>query len=239
MLLKLGKKSFVSVYGERADDSESGLTLIECLVAIVVIALTTATIAPVMVFSIATRVQNQKVEQALQLAQAEVDKVRLTVEQGGDYGDRLGELSVFESPATSAAQVAAPTRFVANNSASVTALTDARRIDSDGDGDTDFAVQLFRTTGIEVAAATSGAASTPIVFELGARVYDARAENTLNDGGSLSADEAALTFSSGEGQRSTRPLAVLYSQVNQGDREGALCNYWEYAGSTPTSLSCN
>lgn len=239
MLRRLKKVVFTPVNRRKDAYSESGLTLIECLVAIVVIALTTATIAPVMVFSIATRVQNQKVEQALQLAQAEVDKVRLTVEQGGDYGDRLDELSVFESPAANVAQVAAPTNFVANNSANVTAVTDARRIDSDGDGDTDFAIQLFRTTGIEIAPEASGTASTPIVFELGARVYDARAENTLNDGGSLSVDEASLTFTSGEGQRSTRPLAVLYSQVTQGDREGALCKYWEYAGSTPTSLSCN
>ena len=42
-----------------------------------------------MVFSVATRVQNQRTEQALQIAQAEVDKVRLVVEQGGDYGDRV------------------------------------------------------------------------------------------------------------------------------------------------------
>ncbi|MEM6450284.1 MAG: hypothetical protein AAF703_08225 [Cyanobacteria bacterium P01_D01_bin.105] len=216
--------------------SEMGLTLIECLVAIIVIALTTATIAPVMLFTVATRIQNQKVEQALQLAQGEIDKVRLTVEQGGDYGDRLQELSVIASTASTAVVIPAPTAFVANASTSVNAVTDARRIDLDGDGDTDFAVQLFRTTGIEVAAEATGAASTPVAFEVGARVYDARAEDNL---GALLSDEASLTFTSGDGQRSSRPLAVLYSQITQGDREGALCQYWEYTGSTPTSLLCN
>lgn len=214
---------------------EDGLTLIECLVAIVVIALAIATTAPMLVFSVATRVQNQKSEQALQLAQGEIDKIRLAVEQGGDYGDRLLALSLPSNAASTAFEIPAPTAFVANASTSVTGVTDARRIDIDGDGDNDFAIQLFRTQGIEVVP-TTGVASTPVTFEIGVRVYDARAEDNL---GALVTDDGALTFTSGEGDRGTAPLAVLYSQITQGDRDGALCQYWEYAGSTPTSLLCN
>lgn len=227
----------VEQYGEKnTSSSESGLTLIECLVAIMVIALAIATTAPMMVFSVATRIQNQKVEQALQLAQGEIDKVRLAVEQGGDYGDRLLELSLPSSTAATAFEIPPPTTFVANNSSSVTAVTDARRIDTDGDGDDDFAIQLFRTQGIEVAPAASGVADTPVAFEVGVRVYDARAENNL---GSLVKEDGSLTFTSSEGNRGTAPLAVLYSQITQGDRDGALCKYWQYAGTTPTSLLCN
>lgn len=216
--------------------SEAGLTLIECLVAIVVIALTTATIAPMVVFAVATRVQNQKTEQALQLAQSEIDKVRLVVEQGGDYGDRLIALNLLSSTASTVATVAAPNSFIAST-ASVAAVTEARRIDTDGDGDNDFAVQIFRTQGIQLRPETVGVtASTPVVFDMGVRVYDARAEANL---GSLVADTAGLTFISGEGDRGTQPLAVLYSQITQGDRDGSLCQYWEYTGSTPTDLQCN
>ncbi|MEM9504465.1 MAG: type II secretion system protein, partial [Cyanobacteria bacterium P01_E01_bin.43] len=61
---------------------EEGLTLIECIMAIVVIGLTGAAVAPMMLVSVATRVQSQKTEQALELAQSEIDSVRVLFEQG-------------------------------------------------------------------------------------------------------------------------------------------------------------
>lgn len=215
--------------------SEAGLTLIECLVAIVVIAVTTASIGPMMVFSVATRVQNQKTEQALQLAQAEVDKVRLVVEQGGDYGSRLSNLKLFNVTTTSnVTAVQAPNNFIASN-ASVTNERQARSIDIDGDGQNDFAVQLFRTKGVELPSQTPGVTlSTPVVFNYGVRIYDARANSTA-----LVASTTRLGFTSGEGDRGRRPLAVLYGQIAQGDRSGSLCQYWEFAGSSPTTLQCN
>ena len=228
----------VSQKARKANCSEDGLTLIECLVAIVVIALTTATVTPMMVFAVATRVQNQRAEQALQLAQGEIDKVRLVVEQGGDYGDRLKALSLIAaSPSiTSAIQVDPPTAFVAGTG-SVANITQARKVDIDGDGDSDFAIQLFRTKGIELSPQIAGVVNnTPIVFEVGARVYDIQAERNL---GSLQSAPADLTFTSGEGGRGRRPLAALYSQVAQGDREGSLCQYWQFTGITPANLQCN
>ncbi|MEL7357129.1 MAG: prepilin-type N-terminal cleavage/methylation domain-containing protein [Cyanobacteria bacterium J06560_6] len=211
-------------------DSQSGLTLIECLVAIVVTALTVSAVAPVAIFSVATRVRNQRTEQALQLAQGELDKIRLTIEQGGDYTARLTELNLMVSPASTAVNVAAPSRFRAY-SESIDSFTDARKIDSDNDGDSDFAVQLFRTAGIV------DTTSTPVAFEVGVRVYDARAEDNV---ASLLTDSSSLGFTSGEGDVNRRPLAVLYTQVTQGDRAGALCHYWERStGSSPTTLQCS
>lgn len=238
----LTKKIKMTSAEDNACSYESGLTLIECLVAIVVTALTTATIAPMVVFAVATRVQNQKTEQALQLAQSEIDKVRLVVEQGGDYGDRLqDDLQLFRipNPATAIGSVAAPTQFIPST-ANVTTATQARMLDIDGDGDDDFAIQLFRTTGIELQPESIGIVNdTPVVFDVGVRVYDARAERNLAASTPLVSDTAGLTFTSGEGDRGTRPLAVLYGQIAQGDRNGSLCQYWEFAGSTPTDLVCN
>ena len=217
--------------------SEAGLTLIECLVALVVIAVTAATITPMMVYAVATRVQNQKTEQAMQIARGEIDKIRLVVEQGGDYSTRLGELSLFSTGAsTSLVLVPPPASFISASSA-VTAVDQARRLDIDGDNDTDFAVQLFRDKGIEI-----GADNTPIAFNVGVRVYDSRAEANL---GSLTTDRAGLAFTSGEGQRGRRPLAVLYSQIAQGDRINSLCQYWDFvsstafADSTANALTCD
>jgi prepilin-type N-terminal cleavage/methylation domain-containing protein len=237
MLPSLKKAKLVYQQSNSLSAQETGLTLIECLVAIVVIAVTLAAVGPMMVFSVATRVQNQKTEQALQLAQGEIDKVRLVVEQGGDYGGRLLNLSLLAAPASisTPTAVAAPTDFIAST-ASTTAVTQARRIDTDGDGDSDFAIQSFRTQGIELPSQTVGVtASTPVVFDIGVRVYDIRAESNL---GSLVASTTSLTFTSGEGNRGRRPLAVLYGQIAQGDRDASLCQYWEFTGSTPTNLRC-
>jgi prepilin-type N-terminal cleavage/methylation domain-containing protein len=238
MLQSLKKTIWANNKPDSSKVREEGLTLMECLVAIVVIAITVAAIGPMLVFTVATRVQNQKTEQALQLAQGEIDKVRLVVEQGGDYGGKLRGLSLLAAPASisSPTAVAVPTAFIAST-ASTTAITQARRIDTDGDGDNDFAIQLFRTQGIELPSQTAGiTASTPVVFNIGVRVYDARAESNL---GSLVASTTSLTFTSGEGNRGRRPLAVLYGQIAQGDRDGSLCQYWEFTGSTPTNLQCN
>lgn len=220
--------------------NNKGLTLIECLVAIVVIGTTTAAIGPMMIFSVATRVQNQKTEQALQLAQGEIDKVRLVIEQGGDYGDKLNNLKLFKSTGSfastnaTAASVLPPNSFIPST-ATVGNERQARLIDIDGNGSNDFAIQLFRTPGLEVRAQTAGiTASTPVVFNLGVRVYDARADSTA-----LTTSTASLTFTSGEGQRRQRPLAVIYSQIGQGDRDASLCQYWRYQGSTSAALRCN
>lgn len=215
---------------------QQGLTLIECLVAIVVIAITVAAVGPMMVFAVATRVQNQKTEQALQLAQSQIDKVRLVVEQGGDYGDRLKGLGLLSSSSPTVAAVGAPNNFIAST-ASTTDIRQAKKIDFDGDGDDDFAVQMYRNQGVEVLPQTVGvSANTPVVFNIGVRVYDARAENNIS---SLTTSTAGLTFTSGEGDRGRQPLAVLYGQIAQGDRDGGLCQYWEFAGSSPTTLLCN
>lgn len=207
--------------------------MIECLVAIAVIGVTTAAIGPMMVFSVATRIQNQRAEQALQIAQAEIDKARLIVELGGDYRDDLLAIPLPSTTTTDVVRnIDAPTAFESTPS-NVTTVTDARLIDLDGDGDDDYAVQLFRTEGVS-------AGSTPVFFDIGARVYDARRSDPIVR--TLSTATAGLTFTSGEGQAGTRPLAVIYSQISQGDREASLCQQWEYlstASSAPSSMVCD
>ncbi|MEO1387332.1 MAG: prepilin-type N-terminal cleavage/methylation domain-containing protein [Cyanobacteria bacterium J06634_6] len=233
---------FVKSQLRKPYSSDAGLTLIECLVAIVVIAITTAAIAPMMIFSVATRVQNQKTEQALQLAQSQIDQVRLTVEQGGDYAARLEELSVVSSPtAATALEIPPPGtgygNFISGDN-KATALNHARMFDIDGDEDNDFAVQLFRTKGIVVPAEDPSLDDTPVTFDVGVRVYDIRAQ----DATTLLKEPAGLAFTSGEGERRTRPLAVIYSQITQGDRNGSLCQYWALnstAGTPPARMLCN
>ena len=229
-------------------DSNKGLTLIECLVAIAVIALTSASIAPVMILSVATRVQNQKVEQALQIAQGEVDRVRLLVERTPIYSSpdlRLAEYTGAPIPSTPTSGGTAittmpvPTSSVSKSTWTASGYTPtttaAKEIDTNGDNVPDFVVQSFR----------GGAVmnnTMPVAFDMGVRVYDYNAvrsaPGTLVSG--LDTEAAGLGFTSGEGQRGRRPLAVLYTQISNSDSALSLCGYVEYLGnSVPATMNCN
>jgi type II secretory pathway pseudopilin PulG len=206
---------------------ESGLTLIECLVAIVMVALIGAIIAPAMVLSVATRVQSQRASQALDLAQSEIDKIRVLIERGDDY--------VAELPPTipvgtldderELALVDGPDSLVALDERTV--YTEAFPIDIDDDGDDDFAIQSFRTPGKQ------DSASNPVAFVMGVRVYDS--DTVDNADSNLPTELASLSMTSGEGERTDRPLATLYSSIALSEDGKAFCNYIDYLSSATVS----
>lgn len=221
------QKSFISRIDRTANSD--GLTLIECLVAIAVIGLTATVMAPVMVFSLATRIQSQRAEQALQVAQGEVDKIRLMVERGGDFSSQL-----YAYPSTtSVAATTGPNSIAADWNSTTTNVAKQVNI---GDGSQNkFAVQVFRSVG-----STPSGSTVPITFDIGVRVYDSKAFQ--NNSSNLLTDPAGLGFTGGEGQRSSRPLAVIYTSIFQGDREGALCTYRQHLSTASTitnGLNCN
>lgn len=209
-------------------NKDAGLTLIECLVAIAVIASTIGVIAPITILSVATRVQNQRTEQATLVAQAEVDKIRLRVEKGGDYN--LDDVASTTLTSTQTLEDVA----AANAISDTVALANARGVDIDSDGDDDFAVQVFRSSSDSGTA--DGAGGQPVAFELGVRVYKA---TSVND--DAQAQQASLTMTSGEGQGTNRPLSVIYTTIVKSDREESLCGYYRYidhsAASTPGSCT--
>lgn len=207
---------------------DQGLTLIECLVAIVMVALVAGSIAPVMVISVASRVNSQKAEQALGLAQAEIERTRSLVEQGS-YA--TANLPPIGSTASSAVKENEDISSVLGPNLSVTNSTNFAftvPVDVNGDGTNDFRVQRFRSAGY-----TPASASTPIAFNMGVRVYDISATGT----GNLPTDVASLGLTSGTGERSQRPLAALYTTIAVGDQDDSLCDLIRYFNSTQTSPS--
>ncbi len=207
---------------------QQGFTLIECLVAIIMVALVASAIAPAMVISVATRVHSQKAEQALALAQSEIDSTRILVERGGYIVNTLPPL------ATGVADKDVETALGPKLSQTdATKFDHARKVDVNGDGQTDFLVQRYRATGQPVS-------GLPVAFAMGVRVYDrsvAGADNLLTD------EMASLVMTSGDGGRATRPLAVLYSTIaasNQGDSLCSLNTYLQpsaMSGQTGTSAT--
>lgn len=211
------KPSFGS--GRRAQ--EQGLTLIECLVAIVVVATVASAIAPAMVLSVATRVHSQRSEQALALAQSEIDSIRVAVERGGYTAAVLPPLAAtLEDKDVETALGPSLTVTDATNFAY------ALPKDIDGDGAADFLVQRFRAKGQVVS-------GVPVAFAMGVRVYDRDASAA----GNLPITPASLVMTSGDGGRSTRPLAVLYTTIASSNEGSSLCNLITYFNSSAVTGS--
>ncbi len=219
-----------------ANRTSDGLTLIECLVAIIMVALVVSAIAPALVISVATRVQSQKAEQALELAQSEIDKVRLLIERGEAYDTGTQSTLPASAPFTGAfttdnqvALVVGPTYGVpATNTAYPNTAFKTRAADLNGH---QFAVQVYRTPGTFVG-------SVPVTFNLGVRVYDYAAV-TATGSGNLAKDPAKLRLVSGKGEGTALPLAALYTTITASN-SSALCNYiknLDATASVPTG--CN
>jgi prepilin-type N-terminal cleavage/methylation domain-containing protein len=222
-----------------------GLTLIECLVAILMVALLASAIAPALAVAVATRVQSQKSEQALQLAQAEIDRVRLLTERGlatdtlPDYLAKfpprvagLGNDDPDSQPAPGTQVVGDRANLTATNTLGIKLTGTTPSTNCVTDASCDFAVQIYRTTGFP-----DDATVAPSAFGMGVRVYDYRA---VTSGATLSTDPASLALSGGDGGRSRKPLAVLYTTIATGEKSNSLCDLITYTGGGSTSrpLGC-
>lgn len=206
----------------------AGLTLIECLVAIIMIGLSTAAITPALVIAAATRVQSQKAEQAIQLAQGEIDRVRLLLETGRydldglppEAEDLTGEPGQLQTigPPTAVVQASASTNYFTSDPRTARSA----RVGGSTFVD-DFIIQAWRTPSLGPERTISGQ-DVPIFFNMGVRVYDRRAFD--NDPDALLPEGASLGLTGGEGQRSRRPLAVIYASMAKGDLDSSLCNYF-------------
>lgn len=210
--------------------SDWGLTLVEALVAIITIAAVTTAITPPIFIAVATRVQNRKAEQAMQLAQGEIDRVRVLLDEG------LRATEEAELPQLAGDDLAAvgPPTTAVDLLSQVDSATTALRIDVDADGSPDFLLQSFRGKQSSVFA---GGRQIPVVFGLGVRVYSIVAERESNFAG-LETDEASLKFTTGQGDTRVRPLAVLYTQMGQSDSALSLDKYRCFIDGGTTTADC-
>lgn len=246
LALPLSGQKMPGVRVERSQQSVQGLTIIECLVAIVVIAITIVAITPPIMLATASRIQSRKVEKANQVAQGEIDRVKLLVERG-TY--QLNDLPATPAAATNnissvVAATAAPsgsspyyilskrtTCAKANTypGATPTPTTNLVLVDVDGDCDADYAMQVFRTTGFAPLGATE-----PYSFVMGVRVYAYYPNQPFI---SLDTTKASVRMGTGPldlagGKR--RPMAVLYSAMARNDSSKSLGQLCVQTGGTCT-----
>lgn len=206
--------------------AEQGFTLIESLVAIVLIATVIAAMGPPILMAVATRLQNQRVEQATELARGEIDRIRLLVERGQNQNTNLPLVST-QSPIQSTLALASGTNGYTLTRANVT-ITKGLAIDINGDNVPDFVIQTFRDEG-----QSDPVNSTSIIaFWMGVRVYSFRSF-TNNTNLTLQTVPLTLGFTTGENLR--RPMAVFYTPIVRADRDFSLCGYQRLALNNPTA----
>jgi prepilin-type N-terminal cleavage/methylation domain-containing protein len=230
--------------------AQAGVTLLECLIAVAVIGITSALILPPLFVAAASRVQNRRAEQALQIAQGEVDRIQTMVASGSHTVtpvDRLPAIGTT-SAAVGLENISPPVSVASSLLKSVRTGTggcpnpyagqqipfnQALSVDVDGDCTADFYMQVFRDD-VSTNRAPGPSTNPPSNFRLGVRVYSALA---LPNFGSMPTPvtPASLQITSGEGNQRLRPLAVLYSQAVWSDQSVSLCELHEQLGVTGCS----
>ncbi len=196
--------------------TESGLTLIECLAAIVIFSMAIVAVTPPIMLSMAARVRAHNAEKAMQLAQGEVDRVRVLLEAIAAEQDatKLAELEQQLPPLATGNRpqgVAAPTATESNctsNSPPTAVQTACLEADST------FGIQTFITN-------RQLEKDRPVALWVGVRVYTAGA---FSGGGTLTTDPASLAFSARNNMGSA-PLAVQYAPLIVSDLPDADVRY--------------
>ena len=214
--------------------SEKGLTLIECLVAIVIISITVVAITPPIFVATASRIQSRRAEQANAIAQAEIDRIRTIVERSSSY--TTAELPPSGGAGAATAIVAAAgvdDKLLASPSAcpgktkypSTAIATKVIPVDVDGDCKPEFAMQVFRSNDcIPTPLVGVTPAVPPYAFTAGVRVYGYEVGNPMSK---LSPVRARLGITTGRGGDNSaagadrQPLQVLYTKVARVGNEQA------------------
>jgi type II secretory pathway pseudopilin PulG len=226
----------------------------ECLVAIMLIVITIAMVAPPLVLATATRVQNRRAEQALQVAQGEIDRIRAMVAMGQHAPAELPRVAAGTTAETLPG-VAAPTgidprlRSLNPTGANCTnrfdpnarpaprevEITNLLPIDVDGDCTPEYLMQVFRTPGL-VSIPEASRLSRPSEFDVGVRVYPIQAATNFTP----QTPRAALTLASDLGTEPAplqltsstlrkRPLAALYTKFVWAEDRTSLCSFFSPA----------
>ncbi len=216
-----------------AGSSEAGLSLIECLVAILVIAVTVVAITPPVFLATASRIQARRADQANQIAQAEVDRIRGIVERGAyveaalppignatSIKDTTAATSVnttlLLSPRTCTVDRYPPVLASPPPATSPLGSNQLIPVDIDGDCQAEYAMQVFRTQGC--VPANKPADTPPYSFSVGVRVYS---YNPQQDGATvptLRTERAKLAMTTGQRDQagaSRQPLQVVYSRASR------------------------
>jgi prepilin-type N-terminal cleavage/methylation domain-containing protein len=222
----------------KRDSQAAGFTLIESLVAIIILSITVVSVIPPIFWATATRVQNRRAEQAVQLAQSEIDRVRVAVERKTASPNQLpprvgASLSPKDAPAPTTvvpqgtkmrSPVPACNR---DDGQQASAVTEVILVDTDPEPlgqacKAEFMIQTFRGRGLQIDTTTTA----PDSFVMGVRVYSIAAEANVRNG-KADTKKGTLRGGTGLGTQQIRPLATQYSTIVRSNQSDGLDIYRE------------
>lgn len=204
--------------------SEEGISLIETLVAIIIVTIFIIAISPPLLLAMNNRVQTRRTKQALTIAQQEIERMRLLVESSNYTTYDLPPDSTSSDP-KNLTNVGVPTSFCGGPGdaacAAIPSVSIARAVNSAGD----FYIQTFRDTGI-------WHDGRLVVFRMGVRVYSRVAKQSI---GSLQANipkgnqSLSIGGTTGAGNQRRFPLAVNFADLSNDDLTNRLIQQRQFA----------
>lgn len=211
-MLKLKKNSPIKwnsiLPKPRLPSHESGYTIIESLIAIVVVAVLMTAVSPMLVFSTATRLQAKRLELATIAGKSYLDGVRSgsipVATQSGTTWTAI--IPVVANSALSTQGAPNNGSLSCSNTGYCTTPTNVYCVDFDGGGCTsdslqDMVVQAFR----------DGNADPTTGYQLMVRVY--RANSFTSEVGTLLTTDSSSTITSGLGNRKA-PLVIMSTEIS-------------------------
>lgn len=207
-------------------NSESGLSLLEVLIGILIISVVVVASTPALILGVATRVQARRAEEASNIANQQIEQIQLLLDRGeynnSDLPPQLASINDTIQQLSNPSTI--PNSFC-NSCKNFTEVSNANQLfkvqpkklnSNQFSSDEYYLVQVFRSPGVP-----SG--QDPVnTFNVSVRVYYKSAESQVNN---LGIDKAPLTLTTADGQAQTLPLAVLNVQLSRSDRDGSLNDY--------------
>ncbi len=191
--------------------TEKGLTLIESLAAIVIFGLSITAITSPVMLAMATRVRAHRAQQAMQIAQGEIDRVRMILERGDLPLAQLTQLLPPDAGSGAAKAVGPPTvQGSCNPTATAPTQWCLVKVREE-----EFAVQTFRTntkTPRDIFPDQSQN-QTPVGLLMGIRVYPITAINSQQ---TLGTEPMPLRFSAIT-TATAAPLVAIYTPIVRSD----------------------
>jgi prepilin-type N-terminal cleavage/methylation domain-containing protein len=212
--------------------NQSGFTIIECLLAIIIVGILMTAIAPAIALSVATRVQARRVEAGTQAAKAFINSVRSNPNPDTNADAKAIAITVYldSNKKQSGGKylfndaVSAPASSTVLTSTATLEAASLKCVDLDGGGCSansprDLVVQAFRSTTLSSVPSTPADAESALSVDrakgylLGVRVYRADA---FDGGSALQSKDAggrpSATYAGGMGDRKA-PLVEMMTEI--------------------------
>lgn len=197
------------IYKQKNSFNQSGFTIIESLVAIIVVGILMTAIAPTIVLSVATRVQARRVELAADAAKSYIDGARTgTIDVSTLPSDK--ELNKYDAPKTGT--------LTCNKDNAYCTSPEKNLYCIDGDADSKCTKDSSRDMIVQAFRYNSSSTNIEDGYSLGVRVYraDAFDKNKVKQLKALKDDaKQQSTFTGGTGLRSVQtPLMEITTDIS-------------------------